>query len=177
MRKLLLLPLTLLMFFSRLQSQQQALTIEDCFNPKYSPSGLRGVQWIPNSNRFTQIKGNALLSTDPSTLQSDTLFTLGSLSAMVTGEGGELKSLPALNWKSEKECWFVNKGKLFVYHVSDKTLITKRKFSENHEAIEISENTLNTAIVEKDNLTIVTAGGPRRITSDGGNGIVYGQSV
>jgi dipeptidyl-peptidase-4 len=177
MRKLLLLPLTLLMFFTRLQSQQQTLTIEDCFNPKYSPSGLRGVQWISNSNRFTQIKGSVLLSTDPNTLQSDTLITLSALSGMVAAEGGELKSLPALNWKTEKECWFINKGKLFVYNFSDNTLIAKRKFSENHEAIEIAESTLNTAIIEKENLTIVTASGPRRITGDGGNGIVYGQAV
>jgi dipeptidyl-peptidase-4 len=177
MRKLLLLLFTLVLFYTRLQSQQQSLTIEDCFNPKYSPMGLRGVQWIPNTNRFTQIKGSAVLSTDPNNLQSDTLFTLETLSSLVSAEGGELKFFPALNWKTENECWFVNKGKLLVYNTADKTLIAKRKFNEQFEAIEISESTLNTALVEKNNLTIVTASGARRITEDGGNGIVYGQAV
>lgn len=160
-----------------LQSQNQVLTIEDCFNPKFSPAGLRGVQWIPNSNRFTQIKGKALLSTDPGNLSSDTLFTLESLSALALSEGGDVKTMPAITWKSEKECWFINKGKLFIYNVLDKTLIAKRKFSEDYEAIEIAESSMNVALIEKDNITIVTASGPRRITEDGGNGIVYGQSV
>jgi dipeptidyl-peptidase-4 len=177
MRNLFFLTLTFGLHAAQLQSQSQTLTIEDCFNPKFSPAGLRGVQWIPQSNRFTQIKGKALLSTDPATLSSDTLFTLEMLSAITAAEGGDLKSIPPLTWKSEKECWFVNNGKLFIYNISDKTLITKRKFSENYEAIEIAEITLNTALVEKDNITIVTASGPRRITEDGGNGIVYGQSV
>jgi dipeptidyl-peptidase-4 len=177
MRKLLLFPFTFGLFSTQLLSQNQVLTIEDCFNPKFSPSGLRGVQWIPNSNRFTQIKGKALLSTDPGTLISDTLFTLESLATLANMEGGEVKSLPAVTWKSEKECWFVNKGKLFIYNAADKTLIAKRKFIENYDAIEISENSLNVALIEKDNISIVTASGPRRITEDGGNGIVYGQSV
>ncbi|MEK0421928.1 MAG: hypothetical protein RLZZ161_1779 [Bacteroidota bacterium] len=170
-------PFTFGLFSTQLLSQNQVLTIEDCFNPKFSPSGLRGVQWIPNSNRFTQIKGKALLSTDPGTLISDTLFTLESLATLANMEGGEVKSLPAVTWKSEKECWFVNKGKLFIYNAADKTLIAKRKFIENYDAIEISENSLNVALIEKDNISIVTASGPRRITEDGGNGIVYGQSV
>jgi len=177
MRKLLLFPICIGLFSTVLKSQNQALTIEDCFNPKFTPSGLRGVQWIPNSNRFTQIKGKALLSTDPSTLLSDTMFTMESFAKLVSAEGGEIKSFPALTWKSENECWFVNKGRLFIYNTSDKTLITKRKFSENFDAIEIAESSLNTALVEKDNISIVTASGPRRITADGGNGIVYGQSV
>ena len=170
-------PFTFGLFSTQLLSQNQVLTIEDCFNPKFSPSGLRGVQWIPNSNRFTQIKGKALLSTDPGTLISDTLFTLESLATLANMEGGEVKSLPAVTWKSEKECWFVNKGKLFIYNAADKTLIAKRKFMENYDAIEISENSLNVALIEKDNISVVTASGPRRITEDGGNGIVYGQSV
>ena len=161
-----MLPITFGLFIPQLQSQNQSLTIEDCFNPKLSPSSLRGVQWIPNTNRLTQIKGKALLSTDPNTLSSDTLFTIESLAALVAAEGGELKSFPALTWKSENECWFVNKGKLFIYNTSDKTLVAKRKFNENYDAIEVAESSLNTVIVEKDNLTIVTASGPRRITED-----------
>jgi len=140
MRKLLLFPICIGLFSTVLKSQNQALTIEDCFNPKFTPSGLRGVQWIPNSNRFTQIKGKALLSTDPSTLLSDTMFTMESFAKLVSAEGGEIKSFPALTWKSENECWFVNKGRLFIYNTSDKTLITKRKFSENFDAIEIKLN-------------------------------------
>lgn len=177
MRKLLLFTLTLGLFSTRLLSQNQVLTVEDCFNPKYSPAGLRGVQWIPNSNRFTQIKGKAMLSTDPVTLKSDTLFTVESMAALASAEGGEIKSIPSLTWKSDNECWFINKGKLFVYNTSDKTLITKRKFTQNYNAIEIAGSTLNAALIEKDNICIVTASGPRRITQDGGNGIVYGQSV
>ena len=159
------------------QAQDKMLSIEDCFNPKFQPSGLRGVQWLPESQKFTQNKGKAIVAVDPTTLKEDTIIQLESLAMMVSAEGGSLKSLPALTWKSETECWFINSGKLFTYNIIDKTLVVKRKFTDAFDAIEIAPSNLNMALVDKHNLTIVSASGARRITQDGGNGIVYGQAV
>lgn len=168
--------LTLLLSFS-LNAQDKFLSIEDCFNPKYYPQSLRGVQWIPEDYRLSQYKGQALIATNPYSLKTDTLVTLEKLAALVATEGGSLKALPMVNWRNSTDFWFIASGKMFTYNINDRTIIVKRKLSATAENLEVAESTLNTAYTENDNIYISTVAGIRKITEDGGNGIVYGQSV
>lgn len=158
-------------------SQGKLLTIEDCFNPKLSVQGLRGVQWIPESHKFSQVKGKVMVATDPYSKTDDTLFTLDQLQNQVKAEGGELKGLPMITWKNATDVWFVAGNKLYTFNTVDKTLMVKRRMGDNPEAIEVAESTLNIATVERGNLVVTSAGGSRKITDDGGDGIVYGQAV
>lgn len=160
-----------------LSAQDRYLTIEDCYNPKYYPQRLRGVQWIPGTHKLSQVKGEALVATDPYSKKDDTIFTVGTLNASIAVDNATVKSIPAVTWKDDNTLWFMAGNKLFVYTVSSATAILKRKTGEQPAAVEVAPESLNIATVEKDNIVIHTAYGSRKITEDGGNGIVYGQSV
>lgn len=172
-----------LIFFSTLgftgflSAQNQYLSIEDCFNPKYYPQRLRAVQWIPNSYKFSQVKGDALIATDPYAKKDDTLFTVTSLNAALSMDDAKVKSIPPITWKDENTLWFMAGNKMFLYTVSSKMAILKRKIGDQPQAMEVAPESLNVATVENDNIFVSTLYGSRKVTEDGGNGIVYGQSV
>lgn len=144
--------LFLLFSLGSLSAQEKLLTIEDCFSPKLYPQSLRAVQWIPESHRFSQTRGKAIVATDPFSKKDDTIVTLDKLASLVAAEDGNLTSLPAITWKSGKEFWFVAGNRLFVYNTEDKTVISKRKFLANPETIEVADISLNTASIEGGNL-------------------------
>ncbi|MBL7812487.1 MAG: DPP IV N-terminal domain-containing protein [Bacteroidetes bacterium] len=160
-----------------LSAQDKFLTIEECFNPKMAPGGLRGVSWIPNSHKFTQVKGKALVSTDPYSKRQDTIMTQDRLIALVKAEGGELEGMPMITWKDEFTFWFTSKNQLWTYNTVEGTLVAKRRFGENPDALEVASKSLNIATVEAYNIQVHTAGGSRKITYDGEDGLTYGQSV
>jgi dipeptidyl-peptidase-4 len=169
--------LALFFIFGKISAQEKLLTIEDCFNPKLYPQSLRAVQWIPESHKFSQTRGKAIVATDPFSKKDDTIITFDKLASLVAAEEGNLTSLPAITWKSGKEFWFVTGNRLFVYNTEEMTVISKRKFMANPETIEVANITLNAATVEGGNLFVTTAAGNRKLTSDAEDGIVYGQAV
>ena len=159
-----------------IQAQKQ-LTIEDCFNRKYFPQRLSGVQWIPNSHKFSQVVGEALVATDPYSKKNDTIFTVAQLNETLALDDARVRAVPAVTWKDETSLWFMAGNKMFLYNVPAKSAVLKRKTGNGVEAIEVSPASMNIATVENSNLYIHSAYGSRKITEDGGNGIVYGQSV
>jgi dipeptidyl-peptidase-4 len=158
-------------------AQERYLSIEDCYNPKYFPTSLKGVQWIPGSHKFSQLKGEALVATDPYSKKDDTIFTLSKLNAALSVDNVTLKGIPPVTWKDNNSLWFISGNKMFIYTLSSQTAILKRRLPDKPEAMEVSPESLNVAAVEKDNIVIVSAYGSKQITEDGGNGIVYGQAV
>lgn len=164
-------------FTGQIFAQDLSLSIEDCYNPKYYPKRLRAVQWVPGSHKFSQVKGDALVLTDPYSKREDTVFTVNSLNAALAVDNATVRGIPQISWKDDNTMWFFAGNKLFVYTVSSKTAILKRKTGDNPMALEVAPESLNVATVEGDNLFVHTAYGSRKITEDGGNGIVYGQAV
>ncbi|MBS3914617.1 MAG: DPP IV N-terminal domain-containing protein [Bacteroidetes bacterium] len=160
-----------------LTAQDSLLSIEDCFNPKLYPTSLKAVQWIPNSHKFSQVKGEALVATDPYSKKDDTIFTLSKLNASLAVDNASLKAIPMVTWKDYNSLWFIAGNKMFVYTLSSQTSILKRQLPESNDAMEISPESMNVAAVVKDNLEIISAYGRKKITEDGGSGIVYGQAV
>ncbi|MCC7297825.1 MAG: DPP IV N-terminal domain-containing protein [Bacteroidia bacterium] len=155
---------------------QERLSIQDCFNPKYFPTRLKSVQWIPNSHKFSQITGDALVATDPYSNTNDTIFTVSQLNETLSLDNASVKSVPVVTWKDENNLWFITGDKLFNYTIGTNTAVLKRRIG-NPEAMEISPVSLNVATVEGDNIFVHSVYGSRKITEDGGNGIVYGQAV
>lgn len=172
-----LLSLLFMVAFSQILWGQEMLSIEDCYNPKYYPTRLRGVQWIPNSHKFSQVAGDVLLATDPFSKRNDTIFTVGMLNESLALDNANVRGIPSVTWKDESNLWFIAGDKLFTYSLATKSAVLKRKFGSNAEAMEIAPESLNIATVENGNLFVTSAYGTRKITEDGGNGIVYGQAV
>lgn len=171
------LTIALILSAFSVSAQDKLLSIEDCFNPKYYPQSLRSVQWIPNSHKFSQVIGTNLIATDPYSRKNDTLVTREALVRAVSEAGGTLKNLPSITWKDENSFWFIADNKVYIYFLSTGTATQKRSFGTSYDAIEISSSNLNVSTVENNNLYVHTISGSRKVTEDGGNGIVYGQAV
>src|SRR5687768_9446101 len=134
------------------KGQEAYLTIDDCYNPKYYPTSMKGVQWIPGSHKFSQVKGDALVATDPYSKKDDTIFTLSRLNAALSVDNVTLKAIPAVTWKDNNSLWFLGGNRMFIYTVATQTTILKRRMPEKPEALEISPESLNVAAVEGDNI-------------------------
>ncbi len=160
----------------KLHAQEKLLSIEDCYNPKYFPAGLRALQWIPGKYKFSQLKNDQILSTDPYSLKTDTLFSLAQINRALRAEKVELKSLPAFHWKDENVVWFLYNNNIYDYNLREDLASLRREIGDN-EVMEICESNLHVGMVQNNNLWVSTAGGKTQVTTDGAPGIVYGQAV
>lgn len=180
-----LLILSALLLATGAAAQDKMLSIEDCYNSAYQVKGLKAVQWIPGSAKFSQVKGTDLIGTDPYSNREDTIVSLAVLNkacvdaAREAGaiEPGMMKGFPAVNWKDENTFWFFNGNQIYTYHINSGSALLKRSIAKAPEAVEVAPVTLNVAAVDSGNVMVYTAGMKRQITFDGGNGIVYGQAV
>jgi dipeptidyl-peptidase-4 len=165
-------------------SQTRNFSIEDAFNPAYSPKGLSQLRWIPGTSKLSYVVNNGnqpkLVVFDAYNRVSDTLVQLTQLKQAIGETGLENKkmlSFPELNWKDEQSLWFVYDNKVLQYNIAGRVVEIRRVLPEGTSTREISAKTLNTAAVSKDNIYVVTGYSDRRITNDGGNGIVYGEAA
>ncbi|MBU6325963.1 MAG: DPP IV N-terminal domain-containing protein, partial [Bacteroidetes bacterium] len=164
--------------------QTRNFSIEDAFNPAYSPKGLSQLRWIPGTSKLSYVVNNGnqpkLVVFDAYNRVSDTLVQLAQLKQAIGETGLENKkmlSFPELNWKDEQSLWFVFDNKVLQYNIANRVVEIRRVLPEGTSTREISAKTLNTAAVSKDNIYVVTGYSDRRITNDGGNGIVYGEAA
>lgn len=159
------------------QTGEGLLSIEDCFNGKLNPKRLSGIQWIPNSSKFSRYYRGGIIVTDVFTKKEDTLITTVLLNSKLNELNDTLAGLPAITWKDESNFWFVNKGNLYTMSRIDLVPTLLRQFDADFQAIEVHPKSLNVAIVSGDNIKVNAYGTSAKVTTDGSKDIVYGQSV
>jgi len=183
-----------------------ALTIDACFSPKYYPKNARLYGWITKTE-YAELVDGVLYAVNASTLAKTQIIKADSFVKItktsiksVTGEDVDLFGIPQIKWTGDYQGWF----ELGRFSVS---VDFKKPFSDNYingpiqvkfviisakeetQATEYSPDAELIAVIKKDNLYITgrktsasknLATSPNheiQITKDGGNGIVYGQSV
>lgn len=180
-----LLPLiSLLGPFVQLRAQDRLLTIEEAFSPTLQPRGLAQFGWIPESNRIAWVANaggvQKLVQYDAYNRTTDTVATLAILKQAL-GETGmntaKFMGFPALNWIDPDKCWFVWENKLIQFIIPERRAEIRRVIPEGAAVTDIAPNTLNVAVQLNNNLSVITSEFTRRITDDGGNGIVYGEAA
>lgn len=163
------------------QAQDKMLSMRDAIVGYHLyPGGLSQLQWA-NDQSYAYIDtldGEdviKLVETDETNNGITKVITLSDITNAVVAAGSDsLKRLPRFHWTSGNTFRFFNKDAYYEYNVGDHTAKKLLDYSPNemqHADIEWTSN--NIAYVKDDNLWV----NGKQLTTDGGNGIVYGQSV
>jgi dipeptidyl-peptidase-4 len=168
---------SLLLFFLStffVAEAQQLLSIDDIFtNTKLIPQLQRGIQWVPNTNSYVYPGEDriSLIITDAISGKADTLLKCTDIKS-------DLKRLPAVTFTGNDKLYFSDPAGLHFYRTTgaDKGIYKSWNRGEaEHE--EIYKESERIAFVRNNDLYVWTDNQEKRITTDGGNGIVYGTSV
>ncbi|MBM3438069.1 MAG: S9 family peptidase [Bacteroidetes bacterium] len=175
------------------------LTIENCFNPKFYPKNARLYGWI-TQHQLAEVVDGVLYTVDVRSLSKTPLIKVDSFINMAktavkatAGEEIQLFGMPIINWTGDYQGWF-EAGRFllsvdFKKPLNDNLMAgpiqiryTFHAAKDEVQATEFSSNGAMVGVVKNNDLYI-TRNDPKvlssdiRVTDDGGNGIVYGQSV
>ncbi|MGV3636368.1 MAG: DPP IV N-terminal domain-containing protein, partial [Flavobacteriales bacterium] len=159
---------------------QKALTLRDAIlkaGTDYAPDRLRGLQWIEGSNTYSYIKDDKLMR---GTLGKSADLPIIDLTALnqAMGDTVKLKSVPMITWLSSERYRFFHNGRYHIHTVGART--TETTALPTHGANEdIHPKTGAIAYTVGNDLYLHRPGqkGDTRVTTDGTDGIVNGQSV
>lgn len=177
-----LLPASLFLIASIALGQQQ-LTLSDAVlkaGSTFAPERLRGLQWIEGAPRYSYVKGDQLMRGDIGKTTDRVIAELAALNRQLP-DSAQLRAWPMITWKDANSFRFLHHQQLLHFDIAKQELqpITMIAPAASHE--EVEPNTGAVAFVENDNVLVKRPGiGKNKatpITSDGGNGIVNGQSV
>lgn len=166
----------LLLFLSTciVADAQQLLSIDDIFtNTKLFPQLQRGLQWIPNTNSYVYPGEDrvSLIIADALSGKADTLLRSTDIKP-------DLKRLPGITFIGNNRFYFSDQAGLHFYRTegADKGIYKSWNRGEaEHE--EIYTESEKVAFVRNNDLYVWADNQEKRITTDGGKGIVYGNSV
>lgn len=178
-------------FFSTTLAQNKIFTIQEAVRGGFTTFNLKGVdqfQWLPGTTKFSQMTGEGenrqLMILETEIISGGgrkvhvTLKDLNEGMKMLESDHPPLKNFPAVQWLSEYQFRFMHDGHLIAYHWADKKMMHLNLFNPaKMEHAELNPQTHDVAYVQEDNLYLMSERKPTQITTDGGKGIVYGQSV
>lgn len=159
--------------------QNATINLEDLFKSrKMFPTSLSQLSWQSNS-QFSYIANQSLVSGNVKNTKTDTLVKLATLNDQLKSLKMEsLKSFPSIDWKDDKTFYFFNQLQLFSYDLKKKVLKPLAKVYNKSSNYEFSDQHTKIAYTREDNNVFVAEDGNNyQVTTDGGNGIVNGESV
>jgi len=164
-------------------AQQATLNLKEAVlkaGTDLAPERLRGLQWIEGAPRYSYMKGEQLMRGDIGKSTDRVLVELSALNAQLP-DSAKLKSWPMITWKDANGFRFMHNQRLYGFDIAKQELqaVTRIEAGASHEEADPATDAM--AIVVDDNVLVMRPGmgknKPTPITSDGGNGIVNGQSV
>lgn len=159
---------------------QKQLTIEDAsgMNRALFPSGLRNLQWIGSSERFSYNENNLVLARSAESNDTDTLFSLSDINAIMKNSGFDtLTRIPNFTWEDASSFSLNIKNNIYNININPGSAHTLNTYPEEAENIDLYRNGSLLAYTLENNLFIANAGQQVQITADDDPGIVNGQSV
>lgn len=173
-----LLPLLFLLVGQALA--QQTLTLRDAVlkaGTDLAPERIRGLQWITGTGNYSYVRDSVLMIGSSGKAMDRPLLDLGTLNKALAADQ-QLRALPALTWIDANTFRFLHKGQLLRFDLSSNTLSSLASLPAEAANEDIEPASLHVAYtVENDLYTVRPGGQPQRITTDGADGIVNGQSV
>lgn len=179
-----IIPFVLLMVIGfSINAQDKMLSVEDAaLGTGLSPKN-KTFTWLPQGMRYAYSEDigseSTILIKDLSTGNVDTAFALADINNafLLYGKGNELKAMPRYSWIDNYSIRFRKSGTYFKFNYITKSVNSLRDVDSDALHLNLHSETLNAAYIKNDNLVVQTENYTRKITYDGGNGIVYGQSV
>ncbi len=169
-----------LSFIFNTSAQNKMLTLEDAtwMNSDLRPQSLRGLQWRGESDSFTWIANNSLVSGNVKNENVDTLLTLQALNSVFSlKEFDKLKRFPSITWITNDKFMFTHNDTLFSFEVNNQELKKNNEYPEKAKNTDINKTTFAIAYTIENNLYVAINGEQIAVTNDEDAGIVNGQSV
>ena len=164
-------------------AQQAPLTLKDAIlkaGTDLAPERLRGLQWIEGAQRYSYVKGEQLMRGDIGKTTDRVIAELATLNKQLP-DSAQLKAWPMVQWIDAVRFRFLHNQHLFVFDSAIEELKATTRIGRDAENEEVEPATNAVAFTTDNNVLVMRAGQgknkPTPITSDGGNGIVNGQSV
>ncbi len=159
---------------------QKALTLRDAVlkaGTDYAPERIRGLQWIEGTKDYSYIKEDALLRGTLGTGAGTPILDLRTLNGALA-DTAKMKAMPGVSWISPTKIRFYHNGAWHTHELGTGK-VTSLTLPEGADNEDIETTTGAFAFTVENDLYIRTASatGPTRVTSDGADGIVNGQSV
>lgn len=157
---------------------QKLLSLEDISTPTYMPAQMRDLQWIGATNKYSYNEENNLMMGEASRKDDVILLDFSQFNEDIEAKGpGRMKRFPAITWLDENTFRF-NYGKTLVtYNIRTREVKQVYTLPEGAENASVEPASLATAYTVEDDLYVVLDDEHRKITHDGGGGIVYGKDV
>ncbi|MBL7940016.1 MAG: DPP IV N-terminal domain-containing protein [Flavobacteriales bacterium] len=161
-------------------SAQKALTLRDAVlkaGTDYAPERLRGLQWIEGTSDYSYVKDDVLMRGTLGKGLDTKVLDVATLNAVIP-DTAKLKGLPGITWLSPTLIQFFHNGQLRKHEIGTKSS-TGIPLPDDASNEDIEESTGAIAFTVENDLYIRTTEGKEalRVTRDGADGIVNGQSV
>ncbi len=158
-------------------AQQKTMSLKDAIIGRYTylrPTSLRGVAW-QTDDVFTYIDEKKLLAETVKTEDKTTLLTLDEINKIT---GSKLTRFPACKWLTPTKLLFTATNKYTVINTETKQVDYKIELPADAANAVFNKVGKFVAYTRGDDLYVAfSTGETARVTTDGGNGIVNGQSV
>jgi dipeptidyl-peptidase-4 len=158
--------------------QKKELTLESSITGGLSnvystaPSQL---SWVPESSNLSFVDGNRLVSQPANSSDSNVIITLEELSSALNSE---LEEFPRFSWVLGNQIFLKVKRVYYLFDLEKRKSLHSFELPQTAAHISFNEGKTACAYINDSDLYITTSNGKTtQVTSDGGDGIVYGQSV
>ncbi len=180
MKRTILLILVIALSLPSIIAQKKELTITDAIVGQYRhlyPSYLRNLTWQGDTDNFTYVKGKTIVQENAAVDKVVELVTLDDLNGAITAmDLDSLKYIPAHSWKDDTRIRISIKGQELFYDINKKAFEKGILSPKGANLSKSSENDF--AFTKEHNLYMIkNTGDTVQVTSDGKEGIVYGESV
>ena len=163
-------------------AQDKLLTIQDAVlkgRTALAPKRLQGLSFIPGSDKFAYIDNNVVKVGDNATGKISDFVSMNDINKILKAEKRDsLKQIIILEWKSEKQFYFLSGILELIYDASSKKVLDSDR-KQNDKTLESYDELNNStyAYTENHNLYIHQKDSNYQITKDGSYIIEYGKSV
>jgi len=160
---------------------QQQLTLRDAVlkaGTDYAPERVRGLQWIKGLRTYSYVKGEYIMVGGVAKSLDHPLFSIADLNSQLP-DSAKLKAPPAVTWESATLCSFAHNSRIYTYDLGSNKLATRTTLHPKAANEDAETTTGRVAYTVENDLYVAMPGSgkPKRVTSDGADGIVNGQSV
>ncbi len=162
---------------------QQQLTLRDAVlkaGTDLAPERLRGLQWIEGTGTYSYVKGEQLMKGTLGKSVDQPIAELSALNAQLP-DTAHVKAWPMVEWMDATHFRLVQNERVYSYDTGKGELQMITRIGPGAANEDVHAKTNCVAFTVDNDLYLARPGGgknkPTRITSDGADGIVNGQSV
>ncbi|MCB0763465.1 MAG: DPP IV N-terminal domain-containing protein [Flavobacteriales bacterium] len=168
----------LLLLIGTAQAQHRLTLKEAVLGREFTPERLRGLQWMEGATTYSHVAEDRLMVGTLGKSMDRPFVALTDLNKFLP-DSAALRGFPGVQWESATAFTFMHNDRCYRYTQGATSLEVLNTLPPNAENMDREPTTGNIAYTVDDDLFVSRTKGERskQVTSDGGKGIVNGQSV